>query len=342
MTQTHILPCSDHINRQILLARTPVGALVTGDFTMTESPVAAIGDGQILVHNLMLSLDPAVRGWMRPTTYRAQIKPGNVVHGFTIGRVAESRSPRFAVGELVECLGGWQDYAITTADELVRRDPEHSLEELIGVFGIAGATAYHGLFDICRPRAGDVVLISAAAGAVGSIVGQLARLAGCHVIGIAGGSDKCDWIKREFGFDAAVDYKAPDFLEALRAVCSAGIDIYFDNVGGSILETALGHINIGARICCCGSVSSYDGIDAPFVSQLLPSVITTKRARMEGFVVLDYTARRNEADKRLGRWLKTGQLKASIDIKDGLENAPAAFIALLAGNTRGKAAVRLT
>jgi NADPH-dependent curcumin reductase CurA len=328
-------------NRQWVLRQTPAGTLIQDDFEWREARLPVPSPGEVLVRNLMMSIDPAARSWMKMAIYRAQVMPGDVMHGWTLSQVVQSESPLFKPGELVECMGGWQDYALTTPDQMLRRDPRHSLKHLIGVYSITGTTAYHGMFEIGRPCPGETVLVSAAAGGVGSIAGQLARLAGCRVVGVTGGSEKCDWIIREFGFDAAVDHSARDFRDQLVAACPDGVDVYFDNVAGPVLDAALGIINIGARIVACGSVARYDSLSPVAGSSLLPSALTARRATMEGFVVLDYAARRGDIEHRLARLVAAGRLKAVVDVEDGFDRLPGALIRLLSGGNRGKLAVRV-
>lgn len=328
-------------NRQWIFAQPPQGALTEATFRWQEAPMPQPAAGEVLVRTRMLSLDPANRAWMNGATYREQVMPGDVMHGFTLGEVVASNVPDFAPGDLVDSMGGWQDYAALPAAALVKRNRRHTPELLIGVLGVTGLTAYHGLFDIGEPRPGDVVLVSAAAGAVGTIVGQLARLAGCRVVGIAGGQAKCDWLVRELGFDAAVDYKAADFQKQLRAATPNGVDVYFDNVGGVCLDAALLAMNLGGRIVCCGAVSQYD-TGATGGSPLLPGVVVTKRLRMQGFIVLDYAAQQDQAEARLAGWIESGAVRSILDIVDGLENAPASLIRLLAGGNLGKMAIRVS
>ncbi len=328
-------------NRQWKLVSTPTGALTLDHFAWLESPVPSPGPGDVLVRTRMLSLDPANRAWMNGPSYREQVLPGDVMHGFTLSEVVESKVEGFASGDLVDCMGGWQDFTVLPAEALTKRDKRHDPAHLIGVLGVTGLTAYHGLFDVGRPREGDVVLVSAAAGAVGTIVGQIARLAGCRVVGIAGGPEKCAWLTGELGFDAAVDYKDPDFRKALRAATPDGVDIYFDNVGGTVLEAALLAMNQRGRIVCCGAVSGYDKRGEVYGSPLIPGILVTKRLRMEGFIVLDNAMANTEAEAQLATWVAAGQLKAMMDIIDGLEGAPDGLIRLLAGGNRGKMAVRV-
>lgn len=332
---------ADPINRQWIFVRNPEGAVTADTFRWQEAALPEPGPGEVLVRNRLLSLDPANRAWMRGRTYREQVMPGDVMHGFTLGEVVRSTVPQFAVGDIVEGMGGWQDYAALPAGELARRDSRQPLEHLLGIYGVTGLTAYFGLFEVGRVKAGDTVLVSAAAGAVGSVVGQLARVAGARAVGIAGGAEKCEWLRQDLGFDAVVDYKAGDVAAAIRAACPEGVDVYFDNVGGVVLDGALRAMNQGGTVVCCGAVANYDIAGAPFVSPLLPGVLVSKRLRMEGFIVLDHYARRGPAEKRLAQWVAEGRVQAISDMVDGLEAAPEGLIRLLAGGNRGKMAVRL-
>ena len=327
------------LNRQWIMARSPIGVLTADLFEWRESVVPKPLPGEVLVRTRLLSLDPANRAWMNGPSYREQVLPGDVMHGFTLSEVIESTVPGFAPGDLVDCMGGWQDYAAIPALALTKRDRRHDPALLLGVLGVTGLTAYHGLFDIGKPRPGDVVLVSAAAGAVGTIVGQLARIAGCRVVGIAGGTQKCAWLVDELGFDAAVDYKAANFRQALRQATPGGVDIYFDNVGGAVLDAALLAMKQRGRIVCCGAVSGYDQRGPAQASSLLPGIVVTKRLRMEGFIVLDYEAANAEAEARLANWVAAGRIKAVLDLVEGLEAAPDGLIRLLAGGNRGKVAV---
>ena len=278
---------------------------------------------------------------MNGRTYRQQVLPGDVMHGFTLSEVIASSVPHFVPGDLVDCMGGWQDYAALPADQLVKRDRRYSPEMLIGILGVTGMTAYHGLFDIGRPQPGDTVVVSAAGGAVGTSVGQLAKLSGCKVIGIAGGQSKCQRLVQDLGFDGVVDYKAADFRQLLKEACPRGVDIYFDNVGGPVLDAVLLSMNEGGRIICCGSVSGYDNAKASVGSTLVPGLLITKRLRMEGFIVLDYAAQNAKAEKRLASWIEGGQLRPVSDIIDGLERAPEGLVRLLDGGNFGKMSVRV-
>jgi NADPH-dependent curcumin reductase CurA len=289
----------------------------------------------------MLSLDPANRAWMMGKTYRDALQPGQVMSGFAIGEVVDSQAAGLAPGDIVEGDWGWQDYAALPAKRLTKRTIKAPLELLIGPLSITGLTAYFGLLEVGQPKPGDTVLVSAAAGAVGTMVGQIARLAGCRVVGTAGRQDKCDWLVRELGFDAAVDYKAGGVRRALAAACPAGIDVYFDNTGGAVLDAALSLMNLRGRIACCGNVSQYD-VEKPAPGPMaVPGLVVTKRLRMEGFIVMDFFDRRAEAETRLARWVEEGRIKAIVDVVDGLERAPEALIGLFEGKNRGKMAVRV-
>jgi NADPH-dependent curcumin reductase CurA len=329
------------MNRQWLYARPPAGKIGKDTFQWHEGPIPVPREGEALVRTRMLSLDPANRAWMMGKTYRDALEPGQVMSGFAIGEVVESKAPGLAAGDIVEGDWGWQDYAALPAHRLVRRTTRAPLELLIGPLSVTGLTAYFGLLEVGRPKPGDTVLVSAAAGAVGSMVGQIARLAGCRVIGTAGGKEKCDWLVRELGFDAAVDYKAGGVRRAIAAAAPDGIDVYFDNTGGPVLDAALSLMNLRGRVVCCGNVSQYD-VDKPAPGPMtVPGLVVVKRLRLEGFIVMDFYDRRAEAEARLAGWIADGRIKAEVDIFDGLERAPEALIGLFEGNNRGKRAVRI-
>ena len=332
---------NDTVNRQWVFVRNPSGAVTPDVFEWREAPLPVPAPGEVLVRNRMLSLDPANRAWMRGPTYRQQILPGDVMHGFTLSEVVASTVAGFAPGDVVETMGGWQDFAALPAGELTKQTSGATLEDLVGVFGITGLTAYFGLIEVGAVRAGDTVLVSAAAGAVGTIVGQLAKIAGARVVGIAGGPEKCAWLTGDLGFDAAMDYKAANLRKAVAVACPEGVDLYFDNVGGEVLDAALRVMNLNGRIVCCGAVANYNIEGAPYVSPLLPGVLVGRRLRMEGFIVLDHMARREHAERRLAKWIAEGRLRPVTDIAEGLHAAPEALIRLLAGGNRGKAAVRV-
>ena len=243
------------MNRQWLYAKQPQGKIGPDTFQWTETAIPEAREGEALVRTRMLSLDPANRAWMMGKTYRDALEPGQVMSGFAIGEVVDSKTGGLKAGDIVEGDWGWQDYAAMPARRLTRRTTQAPLELLIGPLSVTGLTAYFGLLNVGQPKPGDTVLVSAAAGAVGTMVGQIARLAGCRVIGTAGGQDKCDWLVRDLGFDAAVDYKAGGVYRALRAVCPGGVDVDFDNTGGPVLDAALSLMNLRGRVVCCGNVS---------------------------------------------------------------------------------------
>jgi NADPH-dependent curcumin reductase CurA len=330
------------MNRQWLYAKQPVGKIGQDTFQWHEGPIPVPRDGEVLVRTRMLSLDPANRAWMMGKTYRDALEPGQVMSGFAIGEVVESKAGGLKAGDIVEGDWGWQDYAALPARRLTKRTTNAPLELLIGPLSVTGLTAYFGLLEVGQPKPGDTVLVSAAAGAVGSMVGQIAKLAGCRVVGTAGGADKCAWLVRELGFDAAVDYKAGGVRRAIAAAAPDGIDIYFDNTGGPVLDAALSLMNLRGRIVCCGNVSQYD-VEKPAPGPMaVPGLIVTKRLRMEGFIVMDFYDRRADAEARLAQWISGGRIKAELDIFDGLERAPEALIGLFEGNNRGKRAVRVS
>ena len=331
-------------NRQYLLAQRPTGALQENDFTWTESAVPEIGPDEVLVRSIYLSLDPANRGWVNDVaTYRPPVGLGEPMAGFVIGRVVASNRDGLTVGDIVEGDGGWQDYAVHGAEAELHRLPSgDDLVARMSVRGVTGLTAYWGLLDIGAPKAGETVLVSAAAGAVGSIVGQIAKIKGCHVVGVAGTDEKCRWIVDELGFDGAINYKTENALKVLRQQCPDGIDIYFDNTGGDILQAALFRMNQGGRIVCCGVVSQYDTAKPLPGPHGMPGLLVVRRLRMEGFIVMDYDDRREQADGDLAAWVADGRLKYKIDMIKGLENAPRALIGLLRGENTGKRMIRVS
>ena len=330
------------MNRQWLYAKQPHGKLTADTFQWTETAIPAPREGEALVRTRMLSLDPANRAWMMGKTYRDALEPGQVMSGFAVGEVVDSKAGALKAGDIVEGDWGWQDYAALPARHLTKRTTSAPFELLVGPLSVTGLTAYFGLLEVGRPKPGDTVLVSAAAGAVGTMVGQIARLAGCRVIGTAGGQAKCDWLTRDLGFDAAVDYKAGGLRRAIAAACPNGIDVYFDNTGGAVLDAALFLMNLHGRIVCCGNVSQYD-VDKPAPGPMgVPGLVVVKRLKMEGFVVMDFFDRRAEAEARLAHWVQEGRLKAIVDVVDGLEKAPEALIGLFEGRNRGKMAVRVS
>jgi NADPH-dependent curcumin reductase CurA len=328
-------------NRQILLAEKPAGKLGPEHFKLVSGAVPEPGDGEALLRVRYISLDAANRAWMHGATYRSAVEAGGVMAGASIAEVVSSRAQNLAPGDLVFADTGWQDFAALPAKHLTKMPKIEPMTYLLSVYGVAGLTAYFGLLEIGKPREGETVVVSAAAGSVGSIVGQIAKIKGCRVIGIAGGADKCHWLTSELGFDAAVDYKDGALFKALRAAAPKGIDVYFDNVGGDILEACLPQMNNYGRIACCGAISQYDGAPAAHGPRGVPGLIVVKRLVMQGFIVMDFMKDRDRALADLQAWVASGRLKVQEDVIDGLENTPKALIGLLAGENRGKRMVKV-
>jgi hypothetical protein len=328
-------------NRQIVLAQLPQGRLGPEHFALAHADRPSPGEGEVLLRVLYVSLDAANRAWMQGATYRSALEAGQVMAGGALAEVVESRAGHLNPGDLVFADTGWQEWAAVPARGLIALPRVEPLTHLLSVFGVAGLTAYFGLIECGRPKAGETVVVSAAAGSVGSIVGQIARIKGCRVVGIAGGAAKCALLQSELGFDAAVDYKAGDTRRALRAACPDGVDVYFDNVGGDVLEACLFNMNNHGRIACCGAVSQYDGAAPPHGPRGVPGLIVTKRLTLTGFVVMDFYGQRKAALADLQGWVKSGQLKVREDVMDGLESLPKALIGLLAGDNVGKRMVKL-
>jgi len=331
----------DGVNRQILLVEKPAGKLGPQHFKMTEAAIPEPREGEALVRVRYISLDAANRAWMHGATYRAAVEANTVMAGGGVAEVVSSRAPGLAPGDLVFGDTGWQDYAALPARHLSKLPKVEPVTHLLSVYGIAGLTAYFGLLEVGKAKAGETVVVSAAAGSVGSIVGQIGRIKGCRVVGIAGGKDKCGWLTAELGFDAAVDYKEGNVFTALKAAAPAGIDVYFDNVGGDILEACLAQMNNHGRIACCGAISQYDGVPSAAGPRGVPGLIVVKRLTMQGFIVMDYMERRNEALRELQSWVSSGKLKVQEDVIEGLQNTPKALIGLLAGENRGKRMVKV-
>lgn len=328
-------------NRQILLVETPKGKLGPEHFKLQEAPLPVPQDGELLLRVKIISLDAANRAWMQGATYREAVGAGTVMAGGAIAEVVESKAPGYAPGDLVFADTGWQDYVALAARKCIKVPRVEPLTNLISVYGIAGLTAYFGLLSVGQPKAGETVVVSAAAGSVGSIVGQIAKIKGCRVVGIAGGKEKCDWLVNHLGFDAAVDYKAGPVYRALKQAVPDGIDVYFDNVGGEIFEACLSLMRQNGRIACCGAISGYDGAPPPSGPRGVPGLIVVKRLTVKGFIVTDFYAERDKAMADLSSWVAAGKLKVEEDVLDGLESTPRALIGLLAGENRGKRMVRV-
>src|SRR5215469_8245796 len=329
------------VNRQILLVEKPTGKLGPEHFKLTNGAMPEPKDGEALLRVRYISLDAANRAWMHGATYRSAVEANTVMAGGGIAEVVASKSPALAPGDIVFGDTGWQDYAAIPAKHLTRMPKMEPMTHLLSVYGIAGLTAYFGLLNVGKPKEGETVVVSAAAGSVGSIVGQIAKIRGCHVIGIAGGKDKCQWLTSELGFDAAVDYKDGATFKALRAAAPNGIDVYFDNVGGDILEACLPQMNNYGRIACCGAISQYDGAPAAHGPRGVPGLIVVKRLIMRGFIVMDFMKQSERALADLQSWVAGGKLKVQEDVINGLENTPKALIGLLAGENRGKRMIKV-
>ena len=328
-------------NAQWIYARKPEGAVTAQHFDRAETEMPVPGDGEVLVRATLLSLDPASRAWMAGRTYRPMLEPGEVMAGWGLGEVVTSNSEKFAPGDLVSGEYGWQRFAVLPARALTKHDKRVKPEHVLGVLGVTGLTAYFGLVDVGRPRPGETVLVSAAAGAVGSIAGQIAKIMDCHVVGTTSSAEKCAWIVDDLGFDAAVDYKSGSVPQDIRKACPNGIDVYFDNTGGEVLSVALARMNLWGRVVCCGNVSQYNASQPSGGPMGVPGFLVTKRIRMEGFVVMDFYQRRAQAETQLARWVEEGKLKAPVDVVEGFENMPKALEGLFAGKNKGKLMVRI-
>jgi NADPH-dependent curcumin reductase CurA len=331
------------LNTQVCLTSRPAGIPQAENFTIRRQPVPDLRDGQFLVRNEFLSVEPAMRGWVSAVAnYSTPVGIGEVMRAFAAGEIVASRHPQFVAGEKVMGMLGWQHYAVAEPAAVTRkvRESDLPLSLSLGVLGLNGITAYFGLIDLGRPRPGDTVVVSTAAGAVGSAVGQIAKLAGCRTVGIAGGAEKCRTCVDVFGYDTAVDYKAPDFRERLAAATADGVDVYFDNTAGAVSDAVLARLAVRARIVVCGtaSVASWD---PPPAGPRIERHILVKRATMSGFLAFDYAHRYDEAVARLAAWVRAGKLAAREHILDGIEACPGAIALLYRGENNGKLLVRL-
>jgi hypothetical protein len=330
-------------NRQITLVARPVGFPKETDFRLVEAPVPTPGPGQFLVRSLYLSVDPYMRGRMNAAkSYAPPVELGGVMVGGVVGQVVESHHPRFAAGEIVEGYFGWQQYAVSDGAGVRKVDPSLApVSTALGVLGMPGLTAYFGLLEIGKPQPGETVVVSGAAGAVGSLVGQIAKIQGCHVVGIAGTDEKVRYVVEELGFDSAFNYKsARNYRAKLKALCPQGIDVYFDNVGGAITDAVITLINVRARLVICGQISQYN-LERPEMGPRWLWALIAKQARAEGFLVFQFADRFEEGIRQMAQWLKEGKLKYRENIIAGLENAPRAFIGMLTGENIGKQLVQV-
>ncbi len=333
-------------NRRIVLASRPVGAPTADNFRLESVAKPTIADGEVLLHTEYLSLDPYMRGRMSDAkSYAEPVAIDAVMVGGTVSRVVESKHADFAVGEWVLSYVGWQDYAVSKGEGLLKlgqnpQNPSHAL----GVLGMPGFTAYMGLLDIGQPQAGETVVVAAATGAVGSMVGQIAKIKGCKVVGIAGGADKCEFAKQTLGFDECIDHRAADFADQLANACDSGIDVYFENVGGKVFDAVLPLLNSKARVPLCGLISQYNNTslpDGPDRMAMLMGQLLIKRIKMQGFIIFDdYGHRYNEFAQDMSQWVAQGKIHYREHVVEGLENAPQAFIGLLEGQNFGKLVVK--
>jgi NADPH-dependent curcumin reductase CurA len=330
-------------NHQFRLAARPVGAVKRSDFNYTQEPVRDPAEGEIVVKILYVSLDPAMRGWMNESkaSYIPPVGIDEVMRAIAVGRVVASKNPGFAVGDHVNGLLGVQEYAYSNGQGLSKINPKLApLPVFLGTLGMPGLTAYFGLLEIGQPKAGETVVVSGAAGAVGMVVGQVAKIKGCRVVGIAGGAEKCRYLVEELGFDAAIDYKNEDVMAGLKTHCPKGVDVYFDNVGGDILDAVLTRLARDARIVICGAISQYNNT-TPIKGPANYLQLIVNRASMKGVMVADYYPRAGEALTEMGGWIGAGKLKTREDIVDGLETFPETFAKLFSGENNGKLVIRV-
>ena len=328
-------------NKRVVLASRPAGWVTESNFRIETVPVSKPKDGEVLVKIQWLSLDPYMRGRMNDTkSYAARQEIDAVMVGGTAGEVVDSKNPKFKVGDKVSGMFGWQQYGLSDGTGLNKIDASRApMSAFLGVLGMPGVTAWVGLLDLCQPKAGETVVVSAASGAVGSVVGQIAKLKGCRAVGIAGGKAKCDYVVKELGFDACVDYKAGRLNDDLRAAAPKGIDCYFENVGGEILDAALKQMNAFSRIAVCGLISQYNATE-PYGVKTFQSILTN-RIKVQGFIVSDRMELWAKALPELIGWVAGGKIKYRETVAEGLENAPKAFIGLLKGENFGKQLVKL-
>ncbi|MFQ5519922.1 MAG: NADP-dependent oxidoreductase [Candidatus Methylomirabilia bacterium] len=331
------------VNRQVLLAARPVGTPKESDFRLDESPIPEPGAGELLVRNIYMSVDPYMRGRMNDgKSYVAPFRVGQPLDGRATGQVVKSNSPGFATGDCVSSMRGWREYFVSTGEGLSKVDPDLApLSSYLGILGIPGFTGWYGLREIGKPKPGETLVVSGAAGATGSLVGQLGKILGCRVVGTAGTDEKCSYLIEHLGFDAAINYrKTGDLYEALRQACPSGIDIYFENVGGPLLDAVLGLLNPFSRIPLCGMISQYN-LETPEPGPRYLVSMIANRTLMQGFIISDQLARYSEFMSEVGGWLKAGKLKYEETVVEGIENAPKAFLGLFTGENLGKMVVKV-
>jgi NADPH-dependent curcumin reductase CurA len=333
-------------NRRIVLAARPAGEPADTDFRLEETNIPSPGDGQVLLRTLYLSLDPYMRGRMNAgPSYAPPVQIGEVMEGATVSEVVESKSAQWRPGDVLRSYTGWQAYALAEGSGLERIDPHVApVSTALGVLGMPGLTAYTGLLNIGQPKAGETVVVAAASGAVGSVVGQIAKIKGCRAVGVAGSQQKCDFVRDTLGFDACVNHRSEKFAEELRAACPTGIDVYFENVGGRVLGAVVPLLNLFGRVPVCGLIAHYSAValpQGPDRTPLLMSAMLTKRLTFRGFIVIDFASQKAEFERDMAAWLREGRVKYREDIVDGLENAVGAFRGLLVGQNFGKLLVRV-
>ena len=338
---------SNRVNRQIVLAARPHGEPEPSDFDLVETAVPACSEGTFLARTIYLSLDPYMRGRMNAgRSYADPVEIGSPMEGGTVSVVEESRHPGYAEGDIVVGRIGWQDYGVSDGEGVRKVDPAIApISTALGVLGMPGMTAYTGLLNIGKPQAGETVAVAAASGAVGSVVGQIAKIKGCRAVGIAGGAEKCAYVTDEFGFDACVDHRAPDFAERLAAACPDGIDVYFENVGGKVFEAVAPLLTMFSRVPVCGLIAHYNDTAPPPGSNLVPQLlmrILVNRITFRGFIVRDYANQSVDFLRHTSNWLRDGKMKYREDVIEGLENAPRGLIGLLKGKNFGKLVVRVS
>ncbi len=335
-----------HMNRKITLKSRPEGEPGLDNFELVYGPVPDPAEGQILLKTRWLSLDPYMRGRMSTAkSYAKYVEIGEEMVGGTISEVVISRHPKFAAGDIVSAFSGWQDYGLSDGVGVFKLDPARApIQNYLGVLGMPGLTGYVGLLNIGEPKPGETVVVAAAAGPVGSMVGQIAKIKGCRTVGIAGGPDKVKYLTEELGFDAAIDHRSPMMKEELKKACPNGIDIYFENVGGAVFDAVLPLLNDFARMPVCGLIANYNMTElppGPDRTALIQRMVLTKRLRIQGFIVFDYAAQTPMFLKEVGGWIQEGKIKHREDIVEGLENAPSAFLGLLKGKNFGKMLVKV-
>ena len=326
--------------KQFIVREIPKNNLEISNFEMREVDVPKPSADEILVKNILLSIDAANRTWMQGRTYRDQVFAGDVMPSYSIAEVVESNHPDFKVGQIVTSDSYWEEFSLVKAKDVNKCPKDVPLSYLLSIFGIAGLTAYHGLFDVGKLEANDTVVVSAAAGSVGIYAGQLAKASGCRVIGVAGSDEKCRKVVDSLGFDGCINYKNGNLLKDLKEMCPKGISLYFDNVGGHILEAVLVRMQNGGRIVCCGAISQYES-SSPTGPRNVPGFIITKRLKMEGFIVMDFQEKHLKAIDHMRALLDEGKIKVVEDIAEGLESAPEALVNLLNGKNFGKSMVRV-